>query len=557
MDKKLIDEARELYDERVNFQVRFKRPVFTEFPSSGVQLHIFADASGYAYGCVAYLRYLTRDGKYRTSLIFSKSRLAPLKPIMSITKLELTAAALAGHVAQFLKDELQSVVKIDRTFIHTDSTTVLYWLKNPLNKGRYVINRVKKLIATDAEFRHIAGVENPADVVSRGCSPAEFLAHKSWFVGPAFLCQSEEFWPRQPNSEELKVEPQVIAHVNACTQIYIEALPPMVNAKRMRTWTSLVNATSKALEFVFKISKGFPLVQKRIFGTSVLDEFLLIKMSEKLLLIQIQHSNEVLAEKIHALDLYCDKGIWRKYNRIENEADPIYLVDCAASQLLILQLHEATNHGSVSMVLGQLNKSYFLPKARSLLKSIIRKRCMRCRRLKALPFALPLMKDLPNVRTHGKPFESIGVDLCGPFKVKLHQEVLSAWIVVYTCLVSRAVHLELVTSLSGEAFIDSLTRFASRRGMPSFIYSDNGTNLKVASLTVIPQWITQDDPNVMNFCTSKKIRWKFVTEKTPWAGGVYEAMVKLVKRNLKIAIGKKQLLLIVGLLLMYQMILIK
>uniref|UniRef100_A0AC34GLT7 Integrase catalytic domain-containing protein n=1 Tax=Panagrolaimus sp. ES5 TaxID=591445 RepID=A0AC34GLT7_9BILA len=166
---------------------------------------------------------------------------------------------------------------------------------------------------------------------------------------------------------------------------------------------------------------------------------------------------------------------------------------------------------------------------------------MRCRRFKALPFALPLMKDLPKVRTYGKPFESIGVDLCGYFKVKLQQEIVSSWIVVFTCLVTRAVHLELVMSLSGEAFIDALTRFASRRGMPSFIYSDNGTNLKVASLTVIPQWISKADTDVMDYCISKKIQWKFVTEKTPWAGGVYESMVKLVKRNLKLAVGKKQI----------------
>uniref|UniRef100_A0A914Y064 Polyprotein n=1 Tax=Panagrolaimus superbus TaxID=310955 RepID=A0A914Y064_9BILA len=201
MDKTLIDDVKVLYDERVQFSIRIKRNVFENADPSKVQLHIFADASAQAYGCVAYLRYLDNNNKFQTTLIFAKSRIAPLKPVMTITKLELTATALAQHVAEFLKAEIKDVLIIEKVVIYTDSTTVLYWIKNPEGKGRYVINRVNKLNASDAEFRHVQGTINPADLVSRGCSPSELVNNQLWFEGPTFLRKQKHFGQFQPNLE--------------------------------------------------------------------------------------------------------------------------------------------------------------------------------------------------------------------------------------------------------------------------------------------------------------------------------------------------------------------
>ncbi|GFX05535.1 integrase catalytic domain-containing protein [Trichonephila clavipes] len=85
----------------------------------------------------------------------------------------------------------------------------------------------------------------------------------------------------------------------------------------------------------------------------------------------------------------------------------------------------------------------------------------------------PLPED--RVRKH-RFFEITGVDLCGPTFLRDRVETKS-WIVLFTCAVFRAVHMELVTSLSTESFILALRRFISRRGRPFTIYSDNGKNL--------------------------------------------------------------------------------
>uniref|UniRef100_A0A914RC94 Integrase catalytic domain-containing protein n=1 Tax=Panagrolaimus davidi TaxID=227884 RepID=A0A914RC94_9BILA len=542
MDKALIEDVKVLYEERIDFCIRLKRKVFQNGDPKIVQLLVFADASEKAYGVVVYLRYMDKNGKFHTTLIFAKSRIAALKIIMTITKLELTATALALHVVEFIKAQLKDVVIIEKVIIFTDSSTVLYWIKNPEGKGRYVINRVKKLRENDAEFRHVPGTLNPADLVSRGCSPLELVNNRLWFEGPEFLRKAEEFWPPQPNLEQVaeQLEPLIVATLKRqdSEKIIIEAKVALVDATKFRNWQSLVNTYVVILKFLLKKSKIF---YKKLFEIDQPDEIQILKQAEIVLIKSIQSSVPLTAQKFLALDLYVSKGLIKKYCKVKLEEDPIYLADCPETRLLILQIHEDMNHGSVAIVLSQLNQRFYLPKARSIVKATLRNRCMGCRKAKAVPFALPIMNDLPSFSNFEKPFEAVGTDLGGPFLVKIEgvKEPKNHWVVLFTCLSTRAIHLELVPSLSGESFIEALTRMVSKRGMPSYIFSDNATNLTVTAATVIPKWIVAEDPDVMNYCTSKKIRWKFTTQKAPWAGGVYESMIKLLKVNLKKAIGRK------------------
>ena len=80
-------------------------------------------------------------------------------------------------------------------------------------------------------------------------------------------------------------------------------------------------------------------------------------------------------------------------------------------------------------------------------------------------------------------FEMVGVDVAGPLYLKGGSK---AWVVLFTCTIYRAVHLELITSLSTEAFIQSFQRFISRRGRPATVYCDNGANF-VGSSNVLSE----------------------------------------------------------------------
>ena len=75
-----------------------------------------------------------------------------------------------------------------------------------------------------------------------------------------------------------------------------------------------------------------------------------------------------------------------------------------------------------------------------------------------------------------KPFATTGVDYFGPLEVKLLRRTMKSWCCMFTCLVTRAVHIEVVNSLDTEACLAAITRFIARRGRPATMISDNGTN---------------------------------------------------------------------------------
>lgn len=132
----------------------------------------------------------------------------------------------------------------------------------------------------------------------------------------------------------------------------------------------------------------------------------------------------------------------------------------------------------------------------------------------------------------------MGVDFVGPVYVKGTSGMKKAYICLFTCATSRALHLELTPDLSTEAFIKCLKRFTGRCERPVSITSDNANTFKRANKELgrlLKNKRTQD------FAANHGITWKFIPEKAPWWGGYYERMVQLVKRSLRKVLGKAQL----------------
>ena len=250
------------------------------------------------------------------------------------------------------------------------------------------------------------------------------------------------------------------------------------------------------------------------------------------------------------LDLYLDEhGLLRCGGRLEN-ADiseaarhPLLLPkNDKFTDLIIESYHKKAMHVGVAQTLGLLRHRYWIPHGRTAVRKILRS-CATCRRHEGGPYKMPSMPPLPNKRvSETVPFTYTGVDYFGPLFIKTKAESQKVWVCLFTCLVTRAVHLELIQNMSTEQFILGFRRFLSRHGKPREIVSDNASQFKLASETFDRLWeqvLSQND--VLSYAANEGIKWKFIVELAPWMGGFYERLVGLVKRTLKKAIGKASL----------------
>lgn len=165
---------------------RFRMERHAFIPSYHVaEIHTFADASKDAYGACIYIRSEDSNGDVRVHLLASKSKVAPLKPV-SIPRLELCAALLGSRLFEKVVGALDHT--FSKSYFWSDSTVVLQWMKSPPRTWKtFVANRIAEIQATThgCLWLHVAGTENPADLLSRGFPADELVACDKWLHGPS------------------------------------------------------------------------------------------------------------------------------------------------------------------------------------------------------------------------------------------------------------------------------------------------------------------------------------------------------------------------------------
>ena len=156
--------------------------------------------------------------------------------------------------------------------------------------------------------------------------------------------------------------------------------------------------------------------------------------------------------------------------------------------------------------------------------------CFFCRVRRAKQ-QFPYMADLPVCRAavDQPPFYHCGVDLFGPITVKQLRRKLKRWVVLFTCLTIRCVHMEIVEDCTTDAFINSMRRFVNRRGSPNEMYSDNGTNFKGATSELQEFILNLDQSKIVDFTSTHHIVWNFNPPASPHMGGVWERLVRSAK----------------------------
>jgi len=208
--------------------------------------------------------------------------------------------------------------------------------------------------------------------------------------------------------------------------------------------------------------------------------------------------------------------------------------------LIVRREHILNLHSGLNVTMAVLRGRYWIIHGRSTVKRIIHQ-CVRCYRFRPLK-SEQLMADLPPSRiTASKPFRQCGVDYAGPFTTRLPRGrtrvYTKSYLALFVCLVTKAVHLEVVSDLSTEAFLATLRRFVSRRGYPSIIMSDNGTNFVGANNTLRELYTflrsTHVQDKVSGYCLQREMTWQFIPPAAPHIGGLWEANIKSCKSILK------------------------
>ncbi|XP_064627989.1 uncharacterized protein LOC135487823 [Lineus longissimus] len=208
------------------------------------------------------------------------------------------------------------------------------------------------------------------------------------------------------------------------------------------------------------------------------------------------------------------------------------------ARLILNYVHLLLWHGGRNQMLSRLRTKYWIVQAPSAACSVIRN-CVVCRKMKG-PLGEQRMSDLPEDRlTPDKPpFTCTGVDYFGPFEVKRGRSVVERWGVMFTCLVVRAVHIEVADSLDTSSYINALRRFLAHRGQCVKLRSDNGSNFHASQKELkeaIGQWNTKQIQACM---VQREVDWAFNPPAGSHHGGVFERMIGLTRKVLNSVISQ-------------------
>ena len=513
----------------------------------GVEVHAFGDASEAGYGAAVYLHLTLRDGSVMTPLVMSRGRVAPLKQV-SLPRLELLASLLAARLLRFVCRALKLPTET-RYRCWTDSMVVLGWIKgDPSRWKQFVKNRVSEIhsLTDPALWSHCPGQDNPADLITRGVY-AEALTDSHWFSGPDWL--SDDSSADVSSSLEEVVLSELEQSVAAEGQLAAAAvasnsdLEPVFEVKRFSSLTKAIRVVGLVLRFIRRLKERRPLRQKTLVPPSLS----YVELSEaKVCLIRMTQFQAYPEEsralskgkavdrssRIASLCPFIDEqGLLRVRSRLTNtdlslgEKCPILIPKGHLADIMIRFQHELLKHAGVDTLLTTLRNEYWIVGGRRAAKGV-KRTCTACQRQDAAALNAPVA-PLPALRaSKAPPFSVTGIDFCGPLFCLPRQKV---YVCLFTCAVTRAIHLELTESMSLSDFLLAFRRFCARRGTPTTMYSDNARTFRSAAASLLAE-LGPASPE-----------WKFIAPRAAWWGGHWERLVRTVKSSLRKTLGRSVL----------------
>ncbi|XP_048248048.1 uncharacterized protein LOC125377955 [Haliotis rufescens] len=526
------------------------------------EIHIFSDASKEAIGAVAYLKMYDVNGTSTLSFLLGKSKVAP-RHGHTIPRLELCAAVLSAEMADVLLQQLD--IQAECLHFFTDSRVVLGYICNEKRRFHvYVANRIDRIRQSSQpkQWNYVPSNINPADQATRSVTSLCY-SDSLWLRGPDVLsqsdtsdmCDSQLFSLVDPdNDKEVRAELK-----STKTSVSIAAPQQLATDRftRFSSWKKLV----KTISHLKHIARSFTKTNSSCVGWHQCKDFRNVegfKDAEVFIVKAVQreaYSEEImclqnqkpLPRKSSILSLspaLDEQGVLRVGGRLKNskltacEIHPIIIPKRNhVAKLLVHHYHDRVRHQGRHLTEGALKSAgYWIIGAKRLVSSLISK-CVTCNRLRRKP-ETQMMSDLPPDRlVPCPPFTYVGVDAFGPWEIVTRRTRGGSanskrWAILFTCLMIRAVHIELVEEMTSSSFINCLRRFIALRGEVKQFRSDRGTNFIGAIESLNVTAVNVEDGPVQDFLYNNGVVWLFNTPHSSHMGGVWERMIGTSRRIL-------------------------
>lgn len=518
-------------------------------------IHVFCDASELAIAAVGYMKITSSDNESHLGFVLGKAKLAPTHG-HSIPRLELCAAVLAVEIACSIADHLSLPIQ-DFKF-YSDSKVVLGYIFNTTRRFyTYVANRISYIrkFTKPEQWAFVPTEDNPADAATRPL-PTHQLKDSSWLKGPTYLLKQgkgkeQDFDIVNPESDK-EIRPIICMKTISSVQLLGSH-----RFSKFSNWTILIR-TFAFLQHIIRSFCGHNECKGWHYCTKsrTVEAY---QESEKLIIKTVQQ--EAYREEIDYLkqgkalpctsSLLClgvfldSDDILRVGGRLNRsnilpqaEINPIVIPGKHhIATLLTRHFHDLAQHQGRHITAGTIrNAGYWITGSKRLISSIIYN-CVKCRKLRG-KFAYQKMANLPPDRLEpGPPFTYVGLDTFGPWEVVTRKTRGGAanakrWAILFTCMVSRGIHIEVVEEMSSSSFINAFKRFVAIRGKVKQIRSDRGTNFVGATDDLHINAVNVEDGPVKEYLYKSGVVWLFNPPHSSHFGGVWERLIGVTRRVL-------------------------
>ena len=399
-------------------------------------------------------------------------------------------------------------------------------------------------------LKYVPTDQNPADLLTRGLSLESLKKNfEFWVRGPKWLSQSTIVWPYSDlnclsKASKSVVLATIVDDVSHKVGPLVPPIGPLVPFEKFIKYNQLLAVTSLVMQACVKFKYLSEEKMTTWWGSTDYLHcsriHLLQIMQQQCFLDEIEYLKDPKGKHapdlVNNLNLFIDNSnLLRSDGRIgktryfeEDIINPIVLAkEHPLTRRIVEDCHRKCKHLGIQSTLNQVRLSgFWIPKPYQSIKKILAI-CTTCKKFNSIAFKYPRVTNLPKHRVDLiKPFKHLGLDYTGHIFVRQNGKNVKMYILLFTCLSIRAIHIELLPDMTANQFVLALIRFTNHFGIPSHIYSDNDRSIIAGTNLVSQVFLSSEFKENFDKFNIKHVR---IPLYSPWVGATWERCIKTVK----------------------------